>query len=81
MARSPARSPSQEYNYSHIVNLREGTQFVRSAQIEPDRGVLDDLGYSEVLRKIESRHVELDASLHYPTQLRIRAQVCMLLVE
>lgn len=108
-----------------LQNLPGEAAFVREAVISPDEGVLDDLGYDDVLRQIDLQRgavpagptcapwlrefpppnlhcpwpaahrevardraepspvsvpcaVALEASLHYPTQLAIRAEIAAL---
>ena len=64
-----------ELNYTYEVNLPPGTQFVRTATIDASHGVLDDLGFYKMQETIAQARAELDASMHYPTQLAIRARI------
>lgn len=71
---SPHRFCSLELNYSYRLNLLDDA-FVREADVAEGHGVLNDLGYSSVLDQIAIEQSALDASMHYPTQLQIRARI------
>ena len=70
----PHRFCSRDSNQSYSVNTF-GESYVRDSFISPTLGVPDDLGYSGVLDQIAERRAALEASMHYPTQLRIRAEM------
>ena len=75
---NPHRFCSRDLNWSYSVFMQKGTTFVREAHVAPGLGTLDDLDYSGVLRTIAERQRALEASIHYPTQLAIRAQIAEL---
>lgn len=72
---SPHRFCSRDYNFSHELLLPPGTQFERSAVIDPHHGELDDLGFYATQLKVAERRAALEESMHFPTQLKIRAQI------
>ena len=71
----PHRFCSRYFNYSYRVDWPPTEEYVREVSVQPDVGELDDLGYSEVLERIAAKRMDLAASMHYPTQLRIRSEI------
>ena len=65
-------------NWSVEVTPPDAHSYVRHARIQPSHGELDDLGYSQLLAQIRQKELELEASMHYPTQLLIRASIAAL---
>jgi len=78
----PHRFCSRDRNYSFDVAFADSelaggsaARFVRDAHVTPGVGELDDLGYSVQLQEISAEEALLEASMHYPTQLQIRARI------
>ena len=68
---------SPELNVTYEVAVANGS-WVRAATVDPHSGELDDLGYSDNLARIAAAEEALEAEMHYPTQLEIRAEIATL---
>lgn len=66
----PHRLCSDSANYSYSVRVDDPWQ--RYVAIALGSGQQDDLGYNATLEAILEAESELEAEMHYPTQLRIR---------
>ena len=66
---------SRVANYSYEIDLPDASTYVREMLVSPGGGVLNDLGYGAVVEEIAERDVALDAEMHYPSQLKIMAQL------
>lgn len=79
---APHRFCSRYENYTYHVRLPDGgTLADREVKVEPGHGNLDDRGYSRVLTRITEQQAALAASMHYPTQLSILAEITRLETE
>ena len=74
----PHRFCSRELNYSYTLNIPQTAHYVRDATISDSHGELDDLGFYDTQVLIAKRRVALEESMHYPTQLEIRAEIARL---